>query len=73
MTYQVAVAGASGYAGGEVLRILADHPQLDVIAASAHSQAGESITAVHPHLTDYAGRRFSETTPKRSPAPTWSS
>lgn len=64
MTYQVAVAGASGYAGGEVLRILADHPQLDVIAASAHSQAGESITAVHPHLTDYAGRRFSETTPE---------
>lgn len=64
MTYQVAVAGASGYAGGEVLRILADHPQLDVIAASAHSQAGEPITAVHPHLTDYAGRRFSETTPE---------
>ncbi|THV41749.1 N-acetyl-gamma-glutamyl-phosphate reductase [Glycomyces buryatensis] len=64
MTYQVAVAGASGYAGGEVLRILADHPQLEVVAASAHSQAGESITAVHPHLTAYGDRRFCETTPE---------
>lgn len=64
MTYQVAVAGASGYAGGEVLRILADHPQLEVIAASAHSQAGQSITAVHPHLTAYGDRRFCETTPE---------
>ncbi|GAB3236257.1 N-acetyl-gamma-glutamyl-phosphate reductase [Glycomyces halotolerans] len=64
MTYQVAVAGASGYAGGEVLRILAGHPQLDVVAASAHSQAGERITAVHPHLAAYADRRFCETTPE---------
>ncbi|WP_035696401.1 N-acetyl-gamma-glutamyl-phosphate reductase [Glycomyces tenuis] len=63
MTYQVAVAGASGYAGGEVLRLLADHPQLDVIAASAHSQAGQPITAVHPHLTAYGERRFCETAP----------
>jgi N-acetyl-gamma-glutamyl-phosphate reductase len=58
------VAGASGYAGGEVLRLLADHPQIDVVAASAHSQAGEPITAVHPHLTSYGDRRFSETTPE---------
>ncbi|MCH7230231.1 N-acetyl-gamma-glutamyl-phosphate reductase [Glycomyces sp. L485] len=64
MTYQVAVAGASGYAGGEVLRLLADHPQLDVVAASAHSQAGEPITAVHPHLSAYGDRRFCETTPE---------
>ncbi len=64
MTYQVAVAGASGYAGGEVLRLLADHPQLEVVAASAHSQAGQPITAVHPHLTAYGDRRFCETTPE---------
>lgn len=63
MTYQVAVAGASGYAGGEVLRLLADHPQLEVTAASAHSQAGQPITAVHPHLTAYGERRFCETAP----------
>ncbi|SDD15030.1 N-acetyl-gamma-glutamyl-phosphate reductase [Glycomyces harbinensis] len=64
MTYQVAVAGASGYAGGEVLRLLADHPQLDVVAAGAHSNAGEFITAVHPHLTSYGSRRFTPTTPE---------
>lgn len=64
MTYQVAVAGASGYAGGEVLRLLADHPQLDVVAAGAHSNAGEFITAVHPHLTAYGDRRFTPTTPE---------
>jgi N-acetyl-gamma-glutamyl-phosphate reductase len=64
VTYQVAVAGASGYAGGEVLRLLADHPQLDVVAAGAHSNAGEFITAVHPHLTAYGDRRFTPTTPE---------
>ena len=64
MTYQVAVAGASGYAGGEVLRLLADHPQLDVVAAGAHSNAGEFITAVHPHLTAYGDRRFTPTSPE---------
>jgi N-acetyl-gamma-glutamyl-phosphate reductase len=64
VTYQVAVAGASGYAGGEVLRLLADHPQLDVVAAGAHSNAGEFITAVHPHLTAYGSRRFTSTTPE---------
>ncbi|MQM24565.1 N-acetyl-gamma-glutamyl-phosphate reductase [Glycomyces albidus] len=63
MTFKVAVAGASGYAGGEVLRLLADHPQLDVVAAGAHSNAGEYITAVHPHLSAYGDRRFTPTTP----------
>lgn len=64
MTFKVAVAGASGYAGGEVLRLLADHPQLDVVAAGAHSNAGEYITAVHPHLSAYGDRRFTPTTPE---------
>ncbi|HEY1094088.1 MAG TPA: N-acetyl-gamma-glutamyl-phosphate reductase [Glycomyces sp.] len=64
MNFKVAVAGASGYAGGEVLRLLADHPQLDVVAAGAHSNAGEYITAVHPHLTAYGDRRFTPTTPE---------
>ena len=38
MGYRVAVAGASGYAGGELLRLLAAHPDLDVVTAAAHSQ-----------------------------------
>ena len=64
MGYSVAVAGASGYAGGEVLRLVADHPELHLTAATAHSSAGAAITSVHPHLADYAGYYFSDTSPE---------
>ncbi|MCZ7424350.1 N-acetyl-gamma-glutamyl-phosphate reductase [Micromonospora sp. WMMA1949] len=50
MGIRVAVAGASGYAGGELLRLLAGHPEFELIAATAHSQAGQPVAAVHPHL-----------------------
>ena len=40
MGMRVAVAGASGYAGGELLRLLAGHPEFDLVAAAAHSNAG---------------------------------
>jgi N-acetyl-gamma-glutamyl-phosphate reductase len=58
----VAVAGASGYAGGELLRLLAEHPDLDVVAATAHSQSGQRIVDVHPQLVSYADRSLGETT-----------
>lgn len=61
MSYSVAVAGASGYAGGELLRLLAQHPELEVRTATAFSNAGEPITSVHPHLASYAGRTFEPT------------
>jgi N-acetyl-gamma-glutamyl-phosphate reductase len=51
MGIRVAVAGASGYAGGELLRLLAGHPEFDLVAATAHSRAGTHVTAVHPQLT----------------------
>ena len=51
MGIRVAVAGASGYAGGELLRLIAGHPELDLVAATAHSQAGTPLAVVHPHLT----------------------
>jgi len=47
---RVAIAGASGYAGGELLRLLAGHPELDVVTAQADSRAGEPLVAVHPQL-----------------------
>src|SRR3954462_3884134 len=47
---RVAVAGASGYAGGELLRLLAGHPEFDLVAATAHSQAGTHLSSVHPQL-----------------------
>ncbi|GGR30044.1 N-acetyl-gamma-glutamyl-phosphate reductase [Actinoplanes ianthinogenes] len=50
MGVRVAVAGASGYAGGELLRLLAGHPEFELIAATAHSQAGQHVTSVHPQL-----------------------
>jgi N-acetyl-gamma-glutamyl-phosphate reductase len=50
MGIRVAVAGASGYAGGELLRLVAGHPELDLVAATAHTQAGTALASVHPHL-----------------------
>lgn len=57
-TMKTVVIGGSGYAGGELLRLLAHHPHFQVVAISAHSNADELVTAVHPHLTSYAGQRF---------------
>ena len=55
---KTAVIGASGYAGGELLRLLAMHPRFEVTVVSAHSNAGEQVTTVHPQLQSYAGRSF---------------
>jgi N-acetyl-gamma-glutamyl-phosphate reductase len=51
MGIRVAVAGASGYAGAELLRLIAGHPEFDLVAATAHSQAGTPLAAVHPQLS----------------------
>src|SRR5438046_3113672 len=63
MGARVAVAGASGYAGGEVLRLLAGHPDLEIIAVTGHSQAGAPLVSVHPHLLSLAGLTLSATGP----------
>jgi len=55
---KTAVIGASGYAGGELLRLLATHPVFEVAVVSAHSNAGEQVTSVHPQLQSYSGRVF---------------
>jgi N-acetyl-gamma-glutamyl-phosphate reductase len=62
MGISIAVAGASGYAGGELLRLLAGHPELEVVAATAHGNAGQLVTDVHPNLISYADLRLVETT-----------
>jgi N-acetyl-gamma-glutamyl-phosphate reductase len=64
MGIQVAVAGASGYAGGELLRLLAGHPDLEVAAVSAGSSAGKPITSIHSNLVGHPrfdGRNFAAT------------
>jgi len=61
---KIGVVGASGYAGGELLRILSTHPAFTIEAVSAHSSAGELITALHPQLTSLRGQRFSQFSPE---------
>src|SRR5256885_6933371 len=56
MGARVAVAGASGYAGGELLRLLAGHPDLEVGAITAHANVGQPLGALHPHLVSHADR-----------------
>ena len=56
--YTVGVAGASGYAGGEFLRLALAHPQLDIGQLTAHSQVGTRLGQVHPHLHSVARRTF---------------
>jgi N-acetyl-gamma-glutamyl-phosphate reductase len=48
--YKVGVMGASGFAGGELLRLLAGHPALHPVVATGGSRAGEALADVHPHL-----------------------
>lgn len=62
MGVRVAVAGASGYAGGELLRLLAAHSGLDVVAATAHGQAGVPLGQVHPQLVSYGDLILGNTT-----------
>lgn len=61
---KAAIAGASGYAGGEILRLLLGHPDIEVGALTAASSAGMRLGDVHPHLTPLADRHLLETTPE---------
>ncbi|MDX6358991.1 MAG: N-acetyl-gamma-glutamyl-phosphate reductase [Nocardioidaceae bacterium] len=58
----VGVAGASGYAGGEVLRLLLGHPRVTIGALTAGSNAGETLGSLQPHLTPLADRVLADTT-----------
>ena len=58
----VAVAGASGYAGGEVLRLLLGHPEVQIGAVTGSSNAGQSLGALQPHLVPLADRVLDDTT-----------
>ncbi|MEU0086994.1 N-acetyl-gamma-glutamyl-phosphate reductase [Streptomyces sp. NPDC006274] len=61
MTVRVAVAGASGYAGGELLRLLLSHPGVEIGALTAHSSAGRSLASVQPQLAALADRVLEKT------------
>ncbi|MBG0856647.1 N-acetyl-gamma-glutamyl-phosphate reductase [Streptomyces spinoverrucosus] len=61
MTVRAAVAGASGYAGGELLRLLLTHPEIEIGALTGNSNAGQRLGALQPHLLPLADRVLSET------------
>ncbi|WP_239312007.1 MULTISPECIES: N-acetyl-gamma-glutamyl-phosphate reductase [unclassified Frankia] len=60
MGMTAALAGASGYAGGELLRLLLGHPEIEIGPLAAGSSAGQDVTDVHPHLPDLTGRVFAD-------------
>ena len=62
MTVRIAVAGASGYAGGELLRLLLGHPDVAIGALTAGGNAGSTLGEHQPHLLPLADRVLQETT-----------
>ncbi|MFI5996675.1 N-acetyl-gamma-glutamyl-phosphate reductase [Streptomyces sp. NPDC051362] len=64
MTVRAVVAGASGYAGGELLRLLLTHPEIEIGALTGSSNAGRRLGELQPHLLPLAGRVLAETTPE---------
>jgi N-acetyl-gamma-glutamyl-phosphate reductase len=64
MALRAAVAGASGYAGGEILRLLAAHPEIEIGTLTGGSNAGRRLGELQPHLGSLAGRVLEATTPE---------
>src|ERR1044072_6252314 len=56
MAIRAAVAGASGYAGGEVLRLLLAHPEVEIGALTGNANAGQPLGSLQPHLLPLADR-----------------
>ena len=50
MTHSIAIIGASGYTGAELIRLIATHPSFEIKALAANSKAGQSLAQVFPHL-----------------------
>ena len=64
MRYRVAVAGATGYAGGELLRLLLGHPSVEIGAVTAGASAGQRLGESQPQLTPLADRVVADTAPE---------
>src|ERR1700712_3624761 len=64
MSYSVAVAGASGYAGGELLRLLSGHPEFQVTTVTAFQNAGQPLALAQPHLRSLPDLILQPTSPE---------
>ena len=62
MAYKVAVAGCTGYAGGELLRLLLQHPEVEIGALTGNSSVGARLGVHQPHLSPLADRIVAPTT-----------
>jgi len=60
---KVAVVGAAGYVGGELLRVLLQHPQVSEVVATSRSQAGKPVAEAHPGLAELTDARFAGLAP----------
>lgn len=63
-TTTTAVAGASGYSGGELIRLIAGHPQFELVVAAAGSNAGRALAEIHPQLAPLGSIELVPTTPE---------
>ena len=54
MTHSIAIIGASGYTGAELIRLIATHPAFDIVALAANAKAGQPLASVFPHLRHLA-------------------
>jgi N-acetyl-gamma-glutamyl-phosphate reductase common form len=69
VTIRVAIFGAAGYAGGELLRLLLDHPKAEPVAVISRSQAGQPVSAVHTHLSRLTDLKFTSDLPEGQDEP----
>ena len=54
MTHRIAILGASGYTGAELVRLIATHPEMEIVALSADRKAGMEMAEVFPFLRHMA-------------------
>ena len=59
MTLTASIVGGSGYGGGELLRLLLDHPEVEVSQVTSERFAGKPVTRVHPNLRGATSLKFS--------------
>jgi len=64
MVLSVAIAGASGYVGGELMRLVANHPELELKTVSANSNVGQKVSDLHPEDKFHRDFEFVDTTPE---------